>query len=336
MRVLPDGELTGSPDCRLSHSNRRFIMMRQPRTRLHMDVLESRIALAGDVSALLSGQDLSLFGDSLGNEIRLSQATNGNVTVTGLNGTTVNGRPSVTFTRPNLIKTEVFLNEGNDRLVIAGAAGYTVTNDLNIELGQGSDILSFSNARIGANLGVKGDSGFDRVTATGLRVGTDAYFEMGQDASNVSLSSSTIGQNLTLIGDAAADVFSLSGVTLGGDLNLETKEGADRITVTTLNTRSVIVNTDLGADIVTLTSVTSTEDIKVNTGKDNDTLRLDRVNSGKSLIVEVDDGNDTVTAVTTRATVDAIFVGGAGIDTLTNRGITGGVKREIKEFERLL
>ena len=55
--------------------------------------------------------------------------------------------------------------------------------------------------------------------------------------------------------------------------------------------------------------------------------------SGKNLIVSLDAGADAVTVTGVSVTADAVFEGGAGVDTYTDRGITAGIKLDVKEFE---
>ncbi len=74
--------------------------------------------------------------------------------------------------------------------------------------------------------------------------------------------------------------------------------------------------------------------MEINTGVGADTLRMNGVNSGKSIKVSTDAGNDTVNATRVLAAEDAVFEGGAGVDRLFGSAqISGGVKKEIQEFE---
>lgn len=313
----------------MSRKSRSFLGLRFER-------LEDRRFMAGDVAAALSGQDLLIDGDNIGNEIRIVQVASGNVTVTGLNGTTINGLPSVTFINPNLIKSEIRMNDGADRVVISGVPGLAVTNDLNVELGAGDDILNAANTRIGANFSVKGESGIDRVTASNLQVGTDMNVDTGLDRGIVSISNSTIDGALGLVADAGNDTVTFSGLTVGGNVIVETKAGADRVTMNGISAFALEAATDEGADRVSLSSIATLEDLKVSTGVGNDVITLDQINAGKSVSVDAGDGTDSVAASAVAAAEDAIFIGGAGVDTLDNDGINAGKILEIKEFELLV
>ncbi|MCU0721714.1 MAG: hypothetical protein MUC83_18535 [Pirellula sp.] len=120
------------------------------------------------------------------------------------------------------------------------------------------------------------------------------------------------------------------------DLNIETKGGNDRVTVSMTMAFAAAISTDLGADTVQVSDLMTSEDLGIFTGVGNDSVQLTNVASNKSLIVSVDDGADTVVATAVSAAADAIFEGGAGVDRLTNLGITAGVFFDVKEFEILL
>lgn len=72
-----------------------------------IESLECRQQMAGDVSALLEGQLLKLEGDNVGNHVVVAQNSLGHVTVTGQNGTLINGRTSVRFLNPQLNAMEI-------------------------------------------------------------------------------------------------------------------------------------------------------------------------------------------------------------------------------------
>lgn len=308
-------------------------MKMKKRKTLKLESLERRITMAGDVSAALSGQDLIIAGDALDNEIRVVQNAAGNVTVAGVNGTTINGRPSVVFTNPNLIKAEIRMGDGNDVVTIRGTPGVTVSNDVNIELGAGNDTLRVSHTRVGASLAVKGEQGVDRVNASFLAVGHDINVDSGLDASNVSIADSSVGGAVKIVGEAAVDAVSLARLSIGAEASVETKGGNDRVTVANVVARSFSATTDEGADVVRLTDVSTLEDVDVSTGLGNDAVELTRVSAGQSVLVHTDGGNDKVTATDVAAAIDAIFTGGDGVDTLDNNGIIAGAILELKEFE---
>jgi hypothetical protein len=244
-------------------------MTRRHTIRPQLDGLEGRLAMAGNVQASF-GEVLSLRGDAAANSVRITQNSLGTVVIQGLDGTTINGRASVSFNGSRLEKTDLRLFGGADRLEINNLR---VSVDHNIEMGQGNDTVILNRTVSGVNTSVKTDDGTDRVTATGVRTGSDFSIETGQGSSNVSVSSSTVGKTLTIIGGDSADTVAVSGTTTRGDLNVEAKKGDDRITLTTVRSyKNIKVITDVGNDRVATTDVQASYDAVFDGGDGFDTF----------------------------------------------------------------
>jgi hypothetical protein len=77
----------------------------------------------------------------------------------------------------------------------------------------------------------------------------------------------------------------------------------------------------------------TTGDVGVVTGVGNDRVVMTNVFSGKNLLVSLDAGADFYQGTNVMVTYDAVFEGGAGVDTFKDFGISAGIKKEIKEFE---
>lgn len=293
--------------------------------------LENRLPMAGNVSVALEGSLLNVFGDNLANEVTITQNAVGTIVVRGLNNTRINGLPQVTLPNVALNALDVRLEGGNDRVTITNLRA---ANDVNIDLGAGNDTARVAGSTIGANFSALGSQGVDNVTLTGGSIGGDAFIDLGLDRGVASISSLNIGFNLDVITDLANDQVTLNGVTAGGAVTLDSKAGADSISITGLNAFLLGIQTDSGADTVTLQNVRTVTDLEINTGTGGDTVRLTDVISGKSIKVNTDADNDSVNATRVSAAEDAVFEGGAGFDTLFGlTQISGGVKKEIKEFE---
>lgn len=318
------------------------IVMKRALTNLRrpqVESLESRKLMAGDVAVALEGGLLRIDGDMLDNQIVVAQSTTGDVLVSGQNGTRINGLPSVRFVRPNLNAMEVRMEGGNDTVTMRSVQ---LANDLMVDLGAGNDrFVSPASAPmvIGANANIFGEAGADVVQLSGVTVREDLYIDGGIGALNVQLSGVQVDKFMTAVSDEANDVVSISSSRFGLGASIETKGGSDRVTMTDVELFALNINTDansaLGADVVTLNRVTTVEDLGIFTGDGNDVVRMTDVTSGKSMVVSLDAGNDQLIATRVAAAVDAVFEGGAGVDILTNLGISGGIKREFKEFEIL-
>lgn len=305
--------------------------------KIRLESLESRQLMAGDVVVALEGSLLTVAGDDFDNQISLTRTLAGDVVVAGQNGTLINGLPSVRFPRVELNALEVRMEGGNDTVVLRGLQ---IANDANVDLGAGNDRLTApatAASTIGGNLSVLGSEGNDIVQLSGVVVRENLNIDGGIGALNATLANATIDKVMTIIGDEADDVVSVTGSSIGLDAMIETKGGSDRVTLTDVNAWLLSINTDsngaVGLDQVTLNRVSTVEDLGIFTGAGNDTVRLTDVTSGKSIVVSMDSGNDRLIATRVQAAVDAIFEGGAGVDTLENFGISAGVTRELKEFE---
>src|SRR6478609_5229089 len=114
----------------------------QRKRQLGVERLESRIVLAGNVSATVRGGNLQLTGDTLGNEIAIEQSALKSFTISSRDGiTTINGQAGpLTFNgvKKNL---SISLGRGDDVVELAGSgdSSLRVSNRLNISTGAGND-----------------------------------------------------------------------------------------------------------------------------------------------------------------------------------------------------
>jgi hypothetical protein len=193
---------------------------------------------------------------------------------------------------------------------------------------------------VGGNVAIEGGAGNDIVRTEGMIVGLDYYLGGGLGVLNATAINLVVGFNVSIIGDEANDLITLSRVAAGGDVLIESKGGSDSVTLTTVSALLLGVNTDAnaiaGADRVSLDGVTTVEDIGIFTGPGNDIVQMLNVQSGKNMTVSADIGNDRVSGAAVEVVLDAVFEGGAGTDTFEDFGITGGVKKDVKEFEIFL
>lgn len=295
-------------------------------------------AVANNVQARVEGSLLVIAGDNAANRIVVARNAGGDVIVTGQNGTKINGVTSARFRRLQLNAVEMEMGNGND---IVTLRGLQIANDLYVNLGAGADRLTVPAAAsiiVGDNVAIEGGAGNDVVRIDGAMVGQDLYVDGGIGVLNANIIGTVVGFNVTLIADDANDVMNVTSVAAGGDLFLESKGGSDRINLTTVEALKIGVSADantVGADRVSLMEVSTVEDIGIFTGPGVDIVQMLDVVAGKNLTVSLDSENDTFTGVNVAAELDAVFEGGAGRDIFEDFGITGGVKKDVKEFEVL-
>jgi hypothetical protein len=152
-----------------------------------LESLDDRITPTIDVHAEIGGDGkLYVFGDGAGNDISIRQDNNGAVTILGFNGTLVNGQSAFSFGVGTLAGMDVRLNDGNDRLEVAGVHTTGTINILTlygndfmvfygtvsqsnffIDAGGDDDIVAL-NVITGAVVDVNGNSGFDRLDNDGV------------------------------------------------------------------------------------------------------------------------------------------------------------------------
>jgi hypothetical protein len=155
----------------------------RPRAR-SFEQLESRLAMAGNVLAHVSGGNLIVGGDDVGATITVSQPRPGQFTLTG-NDTTINGSAQpATFTK--------------------------VTGDLRFNFGAGDDSLQFdetSPISVRGNLSINGGKGSNTVAALGPGdgggPGPTAVVVQGVRSASTQHGSLDVGGNLTILNLAA-------------------------------------------------------------------------------------------------------------------------------------
>jgi hypothetical protein len=162
------------------------------RNRLGVELLEARDNPAGNVSAVLSNGAIYLTGDALGNELSIAPNAAGELTITGLNGTTVNGQESISVRAGAQVSyISARLGDGNDSISISNV---TTSSGIAVDGGNGNDAVTLSNVSTGS-VSVGGGAGDDSVTfntvsaSFGVKVmggtGTDTFTNNGTTTPNL-------------------------------------------------------------------------------------------------------------------------------------------------------
>jgi hypothetical protein len=214
--------------------------------------LASSAHAAGGVGARLDGTRLTIDGDGAPNGVALTGGDqSGDVLVTGLDGTTVNGLASATFAGVRGVTVE--LGDGADRVELRQV---TVRGAVRIRLGKGDDAFVAEQARVRGRLDVRTGRGADLVMiGPQADVGRLCRIRTGRDRDSVVVQSS--------------DLSGLEVSTAGGD---------DLLALADTRVRGgTDVFAGIGEDAVLLQHVVFQGDVDLNLGEDDDVLELDTV-----------------------------------------------------------
>ena len=217
------------------------MVRRGGRRTLGMEPLESRLAMAGDVSLFVSDGNLRIVGDTASNDISIVQTAVGEFSIVGNAGESFR-LDDVPVTGPvtlgGITKTITMqLGRGNDAVSVTGLADVVTASRLFVFSGPGADRVSVSSARIGGQLSISTGNG---------------------DSS------------------ADGDIVSITDVTVAGPLIVETGAGNDSVAIDGVTARRVGVNTSIGEDTVSIaaTSAVSFDSLLLSLGFGRDTLTI--------------------------------------------------------------
>lgn len=260
---------------RLTHFPKRTSPRRRNRSRFIpvMEQLESRMVLAGNVSAFVAGNNLIVNGDNLGADITISQPEIGQITIAG-NSTKVNGSAGpVTFSK---VTHDVLINfgNGNDFLTFDETNPISISGNLSVMGGKGVNAISTTVGSPGAlnvggnlsilnlpfttlvNLNVKGstqvvNSGGDAIlnitssdTHTLSNIGSFSVVNSTGDVNQISMSFVNVKGSVQIVNRGATANAFIDNVQISGDLQIN--DGPGKLGVTTVSHtkvgRNLLVN----------------------------------------------------------------------------------------------
>jgi hypothetical protein len=340
-----------------------------PRRRFALESLEPRLALAGNVTAQVSGGTLFLTGDAANNSIEFSQpaAVSGRYVITGtpdITGapTTVNGQPAVVVTG---VSNSVIahLREGDDSITIVNG---TVNRDLVITTEGGNDDVIVGSeptsaptgppqfvfppspplsVHIGGALNVNTGVGDDIVDEIAVAVRFSNVIDTGPGLDEVFLGPEPMagvapneaarvqtGVDLVVNTGDGDDFTQGIALRVGGSFRHNDPSGINEAFIGSLIVgRDAFVITGSERDIVTLVGIRSNL-LHVNTlGGDDDVTINDSI--GNLLHVFLSGGNDRLSVGASRANREALFDGGSGFDTFVDLGGNFFARQRRVNFE---
>lgn len=286
---------------------------------LSPDRLEERTLLAGNVTAALSGNLLTITGDGKSNDITVEQTDATHIRITGnidvgafpgkqttvqAGGLTANVQ---TIQVPVVFGLKINMGAGDDSVRI-GTGNSVDLDSLNADLGKGQDSLQIRKTTVtgGANVSLKLGGGendndtlviissqFGNAAVTADLGGGDNYLEAyldvpGQDNSFKSLTVNSGGQDDVIKLTSTAAIFG-----------------------------NMTINAGSGDDAVTLTDVTVGGNLTIASGAGNDAITVDGATiNGGLWKLDAGDGNDDVELKGANGTGTFTALLGAGADHL--------------------
>lgn len=151
--------------------------------RLVLERLEDRVVLAGNVTATLVDDTLTIVGDQLGNEISITQSGT-DVVISGLPGTTVSG--AATIPALDILNVLIQLNSGNDNVEVIDL---DLSGNLSINTANGSDVVTITEGSLilGGDLSIRTGNGNDTVSLAGTIEASNLTIETGNGDDNVTI-----------------------------------------------------------------------------------------------------------------------------------------------------
>jgi len=264
--------------------------------------LESRVLLAGNVSASLSAAGtLTINGDSNNNRIDITDDGLGTIVVHEDAGGSVNGSNDIEFNSADVKNVVINGRAGNDdvRVVDLDISGFLTAN-----LGAGMDDFSVDTSHIGGKLTILGSVGNDHIDLFTTEVDGATYINsdggsdqvhfqdflahgivtvltgVGDDEVEIFDGASTFDQAVKVLTDGGSDyVRAGDGTTFDGSVTVKTGGNADLVEASTSTFNGdVTVLLGAGADEITLTGNTFNQSVFLDGGANQDILFNDGTN----------------------------------------------------------
>jgi hypothetical protein len=292
-------------------------MKKQNNRQLHLENLESRQLMAGDLYASMTPRGLTIT-ESIGhtgeaNYVAISKLANGLLRIDGRDAAhstsnPINGAPFVDFLPPLTgMNITVTLGGGNDTLRVMPG---TYLNNASFNLGgPGADV--------------------DTVDINGLKTRGALSISTGGGVDNIFLQNSNIGDGTTPADTTIDSGAGIDYVQVGNTNNYQTFKGSlfintcttaneaeiDRVLVELNTVRDFLtVSTGAGDDTVTMLADTAGKDISLLTGDGDDKATLRDCSATDNFYMLMGNGNDLLDIQNLRA-FKLYADGGAGLDT---------------------
>ena len=145
--------------------------IRTASVRATIEPLDARMLLAGNVSVASNDGELVILGDGRANQILVTQPNKRTLRISGVSGTTINGKQFVKLARPAGDLSIRMTQGGRDRVAIQGP--FVVSGDLNADVGKGNLLIEGSSGavKVTGDLNARTRSAGDVTLRNEVRVG---------------------------------------------------------------------------------------------------------------------------------------------------------------------
>lgn len=299
--------------------------------RFHMESLEARELMAGDLFVAAAGGNLLItdynIESNVNSSVQVKKISPNQVQVTGLvdaygQQTFINGKTSDVFAVDVAGVLTVNMGGGHDTLQVLGGtySGVFINMDHHQIPQYGQDKVFFTNVTTTGSVQIQTGDGSDLVDIFGTTVG-DGVEDM----------------LLVNTGDGSDEVR-VNSTVVRGDLSVATyknfaQNATDKVTMTNVAAaRNFTIGTGAGNDTVDLYRVYAGPFLTIATGHDEDTVRLREVNALDTIYTLLGDGDDKLEVSGCRALSLKLY-GEAGHDTLTMTYQPNSQSNVINGFE---
>jgi hypothetical protein len=252
-------------------------MSRHAMRRLSIQLLESRLPMAGNVTVTLQDGLVTITGDDAANGVFI---TNTGVESLEMEGapTSINGVPGGSFDFGVQRSIRVQMGGGGD-FVLCGSHEMF---DLVAELGSGNDSFRGHQVDSTKELIVDGGDGDDSIVMTGEdrlnrfsnTAGTSMILHGGAGGDLVDLVNAGAGLELVVTGGAGSDSIKLQGGTVGNILLINGEADSDRIELRSTRTHVMALHGEAGFNAFIIDHCTTNGGLAVHSGNEADSVQL--------------------------------------------------------------
>ncbi|MFO0902267.1 MAG: hypothetical protein U0939_04660 [Pirellulales bacterium] len=313
---------------------------RSSRRRLHLEALERREVLAGNVTASVVGSTLTLTGDGADNSLAIVALGNNRFSIAGLN-TTINGSTAAFSPAGTILNITGNLGGGNDNLGLTnnaqGLDTLATTAGLDLEAATGLTVAQMQ-ARIDAvttvrtfalagSLTVQGGAGNDLIGLVGNlggsltadlgAAGATGGNALGIDGTTVAGGVASIGGGINVTGGSQVDALVVESTKVGGSILAKLGAGNNTVDLFKAQVKGVVsVWGGNGNDFASLDSSTVAGAVSLDLAGGANSVNALSSTLG-SWMVTTGAGNDAIDSAALTVRTNVMVSTGAGTDEIT-------------------